>query len=84
MNPYVLFVSKVNLLNMQVPAFQRVLPENYGVARNIWYDALRTQNDAASLGNYLIDSNVDMPLSLVIQLMDHTDKIMEFAPILGT
>jgi hypothetical protein len=69
---------------MQVPAFQRVLPENYSVARNIWYDALRTQNDAVSLGNYLIDSNVDMPLSMVIQLMDHTDKIMEFAPILGT
>ena len=83
MSFFELFRNKVILLNTQVPAFVSAHNAGYPSARNIWSDALQTQNDAAYMGNELLAHGVDLPMGLVYQLLTNTDIIMQYSPILG-
>ena len=83
MNLFALFRGNLGLLHMQLTALDRVYLNNYPVARNIWYDAMRTQTDAANIGNHLLENNVDIPMALVIQLLNHTDIVLAYGPAFG-
>jgi hypothetical protein len=75
------FTAKVILLNTQVPAFVNAYNAGYPSARYIWADAVRTQIDAANIGNTLLANGVDLPMGLVYQLLTHTDVIFQYAPL---
>jgi hypothetical protein len=77
------FIAKVHLLNTQVPAFQQAYNAGSPVCRNMWHEAMHTQNQAADLGNLLLGNGVDLPMGAVYQLLTHTDVIMAFSPLLG-
>jgi hypothetical protein len=74
----------LSLLRTQISAVGSIYPSDRTLAREAYLDAVNTQHNAVDIANALPHYNVDIPISVATELVNHTESVILLGALFGS